>query len=91
MSTEKLTRLTGLHPRDWREAVREYITQYFPGDYAIIPNGIDCERFASPTIQPIDQFNDGRPNILFVGRMDKRKGFRHLLRAYPHVKEEDQD
>ena len=70
------------------EAVREYITQYFPGDYAIIPNGIDCERFASPTIQPIDQFNDGRPNILFVGRMDKRKGFRHLLRAYPHVKEE---
>ena len=70
------------------EAVREYITQYFPGDYAIIPNGIDCERFASPAIQPIDQFNDGRPNILFVGRMDKRKGFRHLLRAYPHIKEE---
>ena len=69
------------------DAVREYIIQYFPGDYTIIPNGIDCERFSSPAIQPIEQFNDGRPNILFVGRMDKRKGFRHLLRAYPRIKE----
>ena len=28
MSTAKLTRLTGIAPRDWREAVREYITQH---------------------------------------------------------------
>ena len=28
MSTAKLTRLTGQHPRDWREAVREYITRH---------------------------------------------------------------
>jgi len=28
MSTARLTRLTGLHPRDWREAVREYITRH---------------------------------------------------------------
>ncbi|MDE3088174.1 MAG: glycosyltransferase family 4 protein, partial [Chloroflexota bacterium] len=69
------------------EAVREYITQYFPGDSTVIPNGIDCARFSSPDLQPIEKFNDGRPNILFVGRMDKRKGFRHLLRAYPHIKE----
>ena len=68
------------------EAVQDYITQYFPGDYTIIPNGIDCARFASPDIQPIEQFNDGRPNILFVGRLEKRKGFRHLIRAYPFVK-----
>lgn len=69
------------------EVVRDYITQYFPGDFTIIPNGIDCQRFASPDIQPIEQFNDGRPNILFVGRMDKRKGFRYLLRAFPYIKE----
>lgn len=69
------------------EAARDYITQYFPGAYTIIPNGIDCERFSAPDIQPVEQFNDGRPNILFVGRMDKRKGFRHLLRAYPRIKE----
>lgn len=69
------------------DAVREYITHYFPGDYTIIPNGIDFESFATANIQPIERFNDGRPNILFVGRMDKRKGFRHLIRAYPYVKQ----
>ncbi len=68
------------------EPVREYITHYFPGDYTIIPNGIDCARFASPDIKPIERFNDGRPSILFVGRLEQRKGFRHLLRAYPYIK-----
>lgn len=69
------------------EAVREYITHYFPGDYVILPNGIECARFSAPDIQPIERFSDGRPNILYVGRMDKRKGFRHLLRAYPYIKQ----
>ena len=69
------------------EAVRDYITHYFPGDYVIIPNGIDCARFASPDIQPIERYDDGRPNILFVGRMEKRKGFRHLMRAYSYIKQ----
>jgi len=69
------------------EPVRKYISRYFPGDSVIIPNGIDCARFDSPDIQPIDQFNDGRPNILFVGRLDKRKGFRHLIRAFPYIKQ----
>lgn len=69
------------------EVVREYITQYFPGKYAIIPNGIDCSRFASADIQPIEQYNDGRPNVLFVGRLEKRKGFRHLIRSFRYIKE----
>lgn len=68
------------------EPVRDYITRYFPGDYTIIPNGIDCKRFSSSDIQPIEQFDDGRPTILFVGRMEKRKGFRHLMRAFPRIK-----
>ena len=68
------------------EPVREYVSRYFPGASMIIPNGIDCARFDSPDIKPIEQFNDGRPNILFVGRLEKRKGFRHLIRAFPHIK-----
>lgn len=69
------------------EVVRDYITRYFPGEYTIIPNGIDCARFSRPNMQPIERFADGRPNILFVGRLEKRKGFRHLLRAFAYVKQ----
>jgi phosphatidylinositol alpha-mannosyltransferase len=68
------------------DAVREYVTHYFPGEYTLIPNGIDCARFCAPTMQPIEKYADGRPNILYVGRMDKRKGFRYLMRAFPHIK-----
>jgi phosphatidyl-myo-inositol alpha-mannosyltransferase len=68
------------------DAVREYVTRYFPGEYILIPNGIDCARFCNPSIQPIEKFNDGRPNILYVGRMDKRKGFRYLMCAFPLIK-----
>ncbi len=69
------------------EAVRDYVTQYFEGDYRVIPNGIDYMRFADPGIEPIKRFADGRPNLLFVGRMEKRKGFRTLIRAYPYIKQ----
>lgn len=69
------------------EAVRDYISGYFPGEYVIIPNGIDLERFGTQ-VEPISQYADEGPNILFVGRLEKRKGFDYLLRAFPRVKEE---
>ncbi len=67
--------------------VCQYLAKYFPGDYTVIPNGIDCVRFCAPGLEPIKRFDDGRPNILYVGRMDERKGFRHLMRAFPRIKE----
>jgi phosphatidylinositol alpha-mannosyltransferase len=72
-------------------AVRDFTLPQFPGDYRIIPNGIDYQRFAALDIPPIERFWDGRPNILYVGRLDKRKGFRHLLRAFPYIKEKVPD
>jgi len=69
------------------EAARELISRYFPGHYMIIPNGIDVQHFGGPHVQPIEKYNDGRPNILFVGRLEKRKGFRYLMRAYPYIVE----
>ncbi|OQY95213.1 MAG: hypothetical protein B6D41_06410 [Chloroflexi bacterium UTCFX4] len=69
------------------QAVRDFTLAQFPGDYRIIPNGIDFQRFASPKVRPIERFHDGRPNILFVGRLDKRKGFHHLIRAFPFIKQ----
>ena len=63
----------------------EYVRSYFPADYTILPNGIDTEHF-NHNVSPIDGFNDGKFNILFVGRMEKRKGFDYLWKAYKRVK-----
>jgi phosphatidyl-myo-inositol alpha-mannosyltransferase len=69
------------------EAARTFVSKYFPGDYEIVPNGIDCERFR-PGIEPLAQYRDGRINVLFVGRMDPRKGVPYLCKAMPLVARE---
>jgi phosphatidylinositol alpha-mannosyltransferase len=68
----------------------KYISTYFPADYAVIPNGIDTHHFNNG-VKPIDTFNDGKTNILFVGRLEKRKGFDFLLEAYRLIKPEVPD
>lgn len=64
----------------------EFVSQYFPGYYNIIPNGIDFEHF-SGACAPLPEFDDGMLNFLFVGRMEKRKGVRYLLEAFQMVKD----
>jgi len=68
----------------------EFASKYVPGYYNIIPNGVDLEHF-SPDVSPIDRFCDGKINILFVGRLEKRKGLSYLLKAYQRVKGEIPD
>ena len=69
-------------------AARDFVSQYFPGDYEVIPNGIDIDRFG-PSVEPILRYRDGRPNILFVGRYNEsRKGLKYLLRAFALVRQE---
>jgi phosphatidyl-myo-inositol alpha-mannosyltransferase len=63
---------------------RDFVARHFPGRYEIIPNGIDHARFATRR-EPIDRFEDDRLDVLFVGRLEKRKGLEHLLRAWPAV------
>jgi len=65
----------------------EFVNKHLPGNYEIIPNGIDLEHF-SPDVPPIHEFCDGKLNVLFVGRLEKRKGVNYLLKAYQRVKEE---
>ena len=67
------------------EIVRDYLSPYLPGDYRIIPNGIDLECFSNPALRPIEQFDDGKLNILFVGRLERRKGFKYLLQAFAQI------
>jgi len=68
-------------------AACDYIASYFDGDYVIIPNGIDVKRFGDPQIEPWPCYQDGKLNILFVGRLEKRKGVRFLLSAFQRVRQ----
>jgi phosphatidylinositol alpha-mannosyltransferase len=59
---------------------RHFIDRFFPGDYKVIPNGVDIGRFNRAV--PIAKWQDGTKNILFVGRFEPRKGLLELLKAY---------
>ena len=72
------------------QSAMEFAGRYFPAPYEIIPNGVDLERF-SPEVAPINEYRDGKLNILFVGRLEKRKGVNYLLDAYRQVKRQIPD
>jgi len=59
------------------------ISMYFPGVYRIIPNGVDTERFTPGELQ-----KESSKEILFVGRIEPRKGLQFLIDALLRVKEE---
>lgn len=64
------------------EPARNFLHQYFPDfPLRVIPNGIDVNAF-KPGLAPIRHLRDDNVNILFVGRLEKRKGLGDLLRAY---------
>jgi phosphatidylinositol alpha-mannosyltransferase len=64
---------------------RDFVSQFYPGEYEIIPNGVDIDRFDAPQ-PPIARFKDEKINILFLGRMERRKGLKYLLMAYSRLK-----
>jgi len=53
----------------------------FKGPKVVVPNGIDLEEF-NPRVPKLKKFCDGKINILFVGRIEKRKGLIYLLKAF---------
>ena len=61
-------------------AARHFIDRYFPGDYKVIPNGVELQRYQN--VRPFPRWRDGVPNILFVSRLEERKGLIHLLKAF---------
>jgi phosphatidyl-myo-inositol alpha-mannosyltransferase len=68
------------------EAARRTVAPHFPGEYVIVPNGIEGERFRTTRPRPA-AFAADRPHVLYVGRLEPRKGVEHLVRAMAQVQQ----
>ena len=70
-------------------SAEQFISRRFPGCYEIIPNGVEISEFCDA--EPFEHLQDGRINLLFLGRLEKRKGLRYLLQAYAQLSKEIPD
>src|SRR5882757_4115681 len=71
------------------DAAAEYVGSLTDEPITIIPNGIDLKRY-KPTATSKSRKPQQRKTILFIGRLERRKGLRYLLKAYELlVKEQD--
>jgi phosphatidylinositol alpha-mannosyltransferase len=66
------------------EAGRRWAEAWFPGKYHVIPNGVDLNRFHPGAMLPPEAASL-QPYLLFVGRLEQRKGLEVLLRAMPAI------
>lgn len=55
-----------------------------PGEYSLVPIGIDLSKY-SPDVRPLAKFDDDILTILFLGRLELRKGVNYLIKAYSKV------
>jgi phosphatidylinositol alpha-mannosyltransferase len=68
----------------------KYALSYVPAEYEIIPNGVDTHKFR-PDVQPLEQYMDGKLNIVFLSRLEYRKGANYLLKAFLEIKKQMPD
>ena len=57
---------------------------HFGGAMAVVPNGVAPEFFARP--EPLEGWKGDGPTVLFVGRLEPRKGLTYLVRAFLRLK-----
>jgi len=55
-------------------------------DFRVIPNGVDVGRFGRG--RPLRRFDDGRFNVLWVGRLEPRNGLDRLFSAFVTLRAE---
>jgi phosphatidylinositol alpha-mannosyltransferase len=69
------------------QAAERFVAPRIGGPFRIVPNGVDVDRFANA--QPAD-LGPGR-KLLFVGRLDERKGFPIAVGAFASLVSERPD
>ena len=68
----------------------EALGRYFTLDARIIPNGVDTDQF-SPGVAPVENYDGGKMNLLFLSRFDPRNGLPLMLKAFDLIKAEFPD
>ena len=60
------------------------LRRYFKARWQVVPNGVDVSLFASGKRRP--ELDDGRLNVLHVGRFDPRNGVDRVIKAWVGVR-----
>jgi phosphatidylinositol alpha-mannosyltransferase len=55
-------------------------------DFRIVPNGVDADRFGKG--RRLTRFDDGKLNVLWVGRVEPRNGLDHMIEAFAAARRE---
>lgn len=70
------------------EAAAEYVSSLTDKPIALIPNGIDLKKYKTPARRPE---NRKHKTIIYIGRLEQRKGVKHLLHAFKLLSQECPD
>jgi phosphatidylinositol alpha-mannosyltransferase len=65
-------------------SARDTWQRWFGGSMVVVPNGVGGEFYSKP--EPLPGYRDGDPTVLFVGRLEPRKGLVYLVRAFLRLK-----
>ncbi len=70
------------------ESGAEYVAGMIDNPITIIPNGVDIKKYHKVTVRkkPLDE---EEPTVLFIGRLEGRKGVKYLLSAFQVFSQEN--
>lgn len=69
------------------DAARELVARYLPGEYVLTPNGIDVSAYAGASPAELGPGT----KVLFLGRIERRKGLETLIQAMTRLRDTEPD